>query len=66
VNLTINGQQWTVGENATLDAVLADYGVPIRGVAVAVNGTVVPRSDWPSTSLAPNSAVDVLTAVQGG
>lgn len=35
------------------------------GVAVAVNDTVVPRSDWDRT-IAADDAVDVLTAVQGG
>lgn len=35
------------------------------GVAVAINETVVPRSDW-DRGIAPDDAVDVLTAVQGG
>ncbi|MEV6526437.1 sulfur carrier protein ThiS [Longispora urticae] len=37
-----------------------------RGVAVAVNGTVVPRSTWTSTALADGDVVELLTAVQGG
>ncbi|WP_412541525.1 sulfur carrier protein ThiS [Longispora sp. K20-0274] len=37
-----------------------------RGVAVAVNGTVVPRSTWPATALADGDVVELLTAVQGG
>jgi sulfur carrier protein len=37
-----------------------------RGIAVAVNGEVVRRADWPATRLAPGDEVEVLTAVQGG
>lgn len=37
-----------------------------RGVAVAVNGEVVPRSTWENTALAEGDSVEVLTAAQGG
>ncbi|APT92305.1 hypothetical protein CPHO_04715 [Corynebacterium phocae] len=35
------------------------------GVAVAVDGAVVPRSQW-DTTIQPGAQVDVLGAVQGG
>ncbi|MGW4942770.1 sulfur carrier protein ThiS [Actinoplanes sp. NPDC004185] len=37
-----------------------------RGVAVAVNGEVVPRSSWPAARLRDGDRVEVLTAAQGG
>ena len=37
-----------------------------RGVAVAVNGEVVPRSSWPAAQLRDGDRVEVLTAAQGG
>ncbi|WP_250001317.1 sulfur carrier protein ThiS [Actinoplanes sp. M2I2] len=37
-----------------------------RGVAVAVNGEVVPRSTWDARALAEGDSVEVLTAAQGG
>lgn len=37
-----------------------------RGVAVAVNGEVVPKSVWSDTELSPDDKVEVLTAVAGG
>ena len=36
------------------------------GVAVAVDGAVVPRTRWEATALREGQAVDVVTAVQGG
>jgi sulfur carrier protein len=41
-------------------------GTSARGVAVAVNGEVVPRSAWETTGLHPGDRVEVLTAAQGG
>ena len=37
-----------------------------KGIAVAVNGTVVPRSAWSETRLSEDDKVEVLTAVAGG
>lgn len=38
----------------------------LRGVAVALNGSVVPRDGWDSTVVNDGDAVEVLTAMQGG
>ena len=40
-------------------------GAP-RGVAVALDDAVVPRSAWGSTNVRPGDRVEVVTAVQGG
>jgi len=37
-----------------------------RGVAVAVDGEVVPRSEIESTPLREGQRVEVVTAIQGG
>ena len=36
------------------------------GVAVALNGEVVPRADWPQTSMKPNDKVEIVHIVRGG
>lgn len=38
---------------------------PVRGVAVALNRAVLPRSAW-QTKLSDGARLQVLTAVQGG
>lgn len=50
----------------TVAALLREMELPARGVAVAVNGEVVRRVDWPGHRLAEGDRVDVLTAAQGG
>ena len=66
--ILINGERIDVGAGATVAAAIAHLGVEpdARGVAVAVDGEVVPRSAWPSFALADGARVEVLTAMQGG
>lgn len=37
-----------------------------KGIAVAVNNTVIPKSDWNSYHLNPNDQVLIISATQGG
>ncbi|QIZ35652.1 sulfur carrier protein ThiS [Saccharopolyspora sp. ASAGF58] len=66
MHVVINGETRQVAADATLAAVLQEFGVPHRGVAVALDGSVVPRAVWPDTTLSPDATIEVLTAVQGG
>ncbi len=53
---------------ATLAALLAEKAVDTaqRGIAVALNGAVVPRAAWPATPLKPGDSVEIVRARQGG
>jgi sulfur carrier protein len=68
--ISLNGERRALepGPGGTLPAVLAllDIAPDARGVAVAVDGAVVPRARWASTELADGARVEVLTAAQGG
>jgi sulfur carrier protein len=64
--VTVNGQPWELPDGATLADVLHRFGAPSRGIAVALDGAVVPRARWARTPLSTGASVDVVTAVQGG
>jgi sulfur carrier protein len=64
--VTLNGELRELPEGATVETVVHDLGTPERGVAVAVDGEVVPRGDWASTRVRDGQQVEVLRAVQGG
>ena len=53
---------------ATLEALLAEKAVDTaqRGIAVAVNGAVVPRAAWRNTELRAGDTVEIVRARQGG
>jgi sulfur carrier protein len=68
MRIVLNGQQQELGERASVrDAVVAT-GAPGegRGVAVAIDGEVVPRARWDDVALADGARVEVVQAVQGG
>jgi sulfur carrier protein len=62
----VNGTEREVPDSATVTELLAALGVPARGVAVAVAGVVVARTDHDRTVVPDGADVEVLTAVQGG
>lgn len=67
MELKINGVVETV-EAATVAALLdaRDIDPARRGIAVALNGAVVPRRAFGETRLSPGDAVEIIQARQGG
>ncbi|MER3400138.1 MAG: thiamine biosynthesis protein ThiS [Thermoflexus sp.] len=65
--LVVNGQTYPYRPQ-TVRELLADLGLdPDRpGIAVAVNATVIPRSEWDVVHLQPGDRVEVVHAVAGG
>jgi sulfur carrier protein len=67
MRLTVNGRDLVEsGDGLSVAALVGRLTEAGRGVAVAVNGTVVPRSTWDAVPLAEGDRVEVLTAAQGG
>lgn len=63
--INVNERQVEVAEATTVAALLASMGYPDRGIAVAVDQAVLPRSRW-ATALSDGARLEVVTAVQGG
>jgi thiamine biosynthesis protein ThiS len=67
MEVLINQQAVSVQPDASLLDVLNGYGVlQSKGVAVAVNETVVPTNQWEITRLQPDDRVIIIKAAQGG
>jgi len=62
----VNGTEREVPDGATVTGLLAALEVPARGVAVAVDGVVIARTDHDRAVVPEGADVQVLTAVQGG
>lgn len=65
VGVTVNGEDKDFAEAPTMSELVAGMGLPERGIAVAVDGVVFPRSRWTERIVA-GSQIEILTAVQGG
>jgi sulfur carrier protein len=66
--LRLNGEQIEVRPGATIADLVAALTVQDdpRGVAVAVDRCVIPRSEWATTPARAGSLVEVVTAAAGG
>ncbi len=62
----VNGERRELADGTTVAALLDALAVPHRGVAVALDAEVVPRSAWDQTVVPDGAHVEVLQAVQGG
>jgi sulfur carrier protein len=65
VIVTVNDERMQVDEHTTVAALMEQLGFPDKGIAVALDWAVLPRSAWDKT-LSDGARVDVVTAVQGG
>jgi sulfur carrier protein len=65
--IQVNGRSEPLAA-ATLEALIAEKEVDTgaRGIAVALNGAVVPRTAWADTPLQPGDNVEIVRARQGG
>ena len=66
MKVVVNGSSQDYADAASVADVVATLAQKPRGIAVAVNGSVVPRSEWAAHQLNDGDSVEVLTAVGGG
>ena len=65
--IQVNGKDESVTAS-TIAALLEDQeiGANARGIAVALNGAVVPRAAWRLTMLNPGDRLEIVRVLQGG
>lgn len=64
--IRVNGDPSAVAAGTTITDLLVQLEAPDRGVAVAIDGEVVPRGQWARTTIEDDATVEVVMAVQGG
>ena len=68
MKVVLNGAERELAEGATVQAAVDALDLPAagRGVAVAVDAEVVPRTQWEQHALQDGARVEILRAIQGG
>jgi sulfur carrier protein len=68
VRIVVNGEERELEEGVTVADLVeqAASGPSRRGIAVAVDAEVVPRSAWARTGLREGQKVELVAAIQGG
>lgn len=68
MKITLNNKTVELAHGATADlaTLLSSQGLPEKGIAVALNGTLVRRDAWSTTILNDGDKLTVIRAVCGG
>ena len=68
MRVVLNGSEAELTDGATVQSAIEALDLPAsgRGVAVAVDAEVVPRTEWGTHELTEGARVEVLRAIQGG
>lgn len=67
MEVLVNNKLYAVQADTTVASLLQFIQLPTtKGIAVAVNRSVVPRAEWPATTLSPADQVMIIQATQGG
>ncbi len=66
MTVLVNGDSSDVRAGTTVAGVVDALARSPKGIAVAVNGEIVPRSAWTKTKVNDGDEVEVLAAAQGG
>ena len=65
MKIRINNKETDVQAESLLD-LAKELSLPERGVAVAVNNRMIPRTDWQKTALKDDDNIVIIKAVCGG
>ncbi|HLC83306.1 MAG TPA: sulfur carrier protein ThiS [Bacteroidia bacterium] len=67
MEITLNNQKQNITEGVSLQAfVLEQLGDKQKGIAVAINNSVIPKQAWEQTFINNNDNILIIKATQGG
>ncbi len=64
--ISVNGEATTIASQSSIADLAQQLDLPLRGVAIALNGEIVARSAWGTTLLESRSKVEVVSIAAGG
>lgn len=66
ITVTINQEQHQFEEQTSLQTVLSNMQISLRGLAVAINNSVISQADWETTIVKQDDKIILIKATQGG
>ena len=66
IQIEVNGAPLQCEEGSTVAKILVDLNLAESFVAVAVNRTCIPKSNWGNCSLTNGDSIEVLAPMAGG
>lgn len=66
MEISVNGEQQTVGDGVTVSQLLAELNITVGRVAVELNRQIVPKAEHDSVTLSVGDKVEIVSFVGGG
>lgn len=67
MTISVNNQTLEIeGQTVLSNVVFSQLGENSKGIAVAVNGQVIPKTSWQETTVRENDDILIIKATQGG
>lgn len=66
MQIKLNGKELSIAEHLSLSDLVAAFKYETQSVAIALDGTFIPKEKWSSTALANGVEIEVLSPMQGG
>ena len=66
ITIKVNQEDHQVLENITLQEFIELLKIQTNGIAIAINSTVIKRSDWSLKLLQNNDDILIIKSTQGG
>lgn len=66
MEIRVNGQPEEIASPVTVSELIEIRNISDKGVAVAVNDSVVPKSEWTATTIQAGDRIEIVRATQGG
>ncbi|WP_369048891.1 sulfur carrier protein ThiS [Tenacibaculum sp. UWU-22] len=66
ITIKVNDNQQTFLTTLTLQELVDKLQIQPNGIAIAINNTVVKKTDWTSKTLQDNDTVLIIKSTQGG
>jgi len=66
MNVIVNGKTHTIANPTTLSELLASLSFVRGSVAIALDGTFVPKENWHQTNISDGADIEILNPMQGG
>lgn len=66
MNIQLNNKTIELKNSMSIEEFIILQNILSKGIAVALNGSVVSKSEWSTTLIKANDNIMIITATQGG
>ena len=64
--IKVNNENQKISENTSIERLVEELKISTNGIAIAINNTVVKKSEWNSTIIKNNDDILIIKSTQGG